>query len=133
MPLVVSETTSARAVAWRATIPDASELAISAWTLTEFSSAIGMKVRRRALTPSQGDGALALLDEVLLPRVLVLETQPTDYRLARSMLAEFALGLRAGDALHLAIASRCGAEQFVAFDRTLARAAALIGLRVASV
>lgn len=105
-----------------------SELAVSAWTLTEFTSAMGIKVRNREITHSQCEAARALLEGALFPNITVVEVTPTDFRLADSMLREFSLGLRAGDALHLATASRCAARQFVSSDRKLCDVAAALGL-----
>ncbi len=47
------------------------------------------------------------------------------------MLLECSLGLRSGDALHLAIAVRGSARQFVALDRDLGKAASAMGIAVA--
>jgi uncharacterized protein len=133
VPLFVSETTTARARAWRdsLTTRQSADLAASTWTITEFSSAIGLKVRSRALTADQGNIALALLSEEFLPRVAVVEAEPTDFRLAQAMLAEFSLGLRAGEALHLAIARRAEARQIVTLDAAMAKAAAKVNIPVA--
>ncbi len=48
---------------------------------------------------------------------------------AGRLLERFELGLRAGDALHLAIAQRLGTP-LVTLDRRLATAAAAVGLEV---
>lgn len=132
VPLIVPEPTSSRARSWfkRLDSRQTKELAVSAWVLTEFTSAMGIKVRNRELTRSQGEAAGALLEDALLPNVTVVEVTPTDFRLAETMLREFSLGLRAGDALHLATASRCAAQQFVCLDRKLCSVAEAMGLPV---
>lgn len=125
VPLFVPESDSVKVRLWRDALPlkrkDA--LAISAWGLTEFASAMGLKVRSRELTKSEADAALALLENVFVPHVTVLEVTPTDFKLAETMLRTFSLGLRAGDALHLAIAKRCAATSIMALDRNLRKAA----------
>jgi uncharacterized protein len=132
VPLIVPETTSSRARSWFERLDSAQTkaLAVSAWVLTEFTSAMGIKVRNREITRSQGEAARALLEDALLPNVSIIEVTPTDFRLAETMLREFSLGLRAGDALHLATASRCAAQQFVSLDRKLCNVAAALGLSV---
>lgn len=133
MPLIVPETTSSRARSWIDGLDSqqTKELTVSVWTLSEFTSAIGIKVRNRDITRGDGEAALALLEDALLANITVVEVTPTDFRLAETMLREFSLGLRAGDALHLATASRCAARQFVSLDRTLCNAAEVLGLAVA--
>ena len=135
VPLIVPETTSSRARSWfdRLDSRHTKDLAVSAWMLTEFTSAMGIKVRNRDITRSQGEAARALLEDALLPNITVVEVTATDFRLAETMLREFSLGLRAGDGLHLATASRCDAQQFVSLDRTLSKVAEAVGLRVASI
>ncbi len=132
VPLIVPEASSSRARSWFERLDSAQTkaLAVSAWVLTEFTSAMGIKVRNRELTRSQGESARALLEDALLPNVSIIEVTPTDFRLAETMLREFSLGLRAGDALHLATASRCAAQQFVSLDRKLCNVAAVLGLPV---
>ena len=132
VPLIVPETISSRARSWfdRLDLKSTKELALSAWALTEFTSAMGIKVRNREITSEQGKAARAFLEDALLPNMTVVEVTPTDFRLAETMLREFALGLRAGDALHLATASRCAAQQFVSLDRKLCRVAEALGLPV---
>ena len=53
-----------------------------------------------------------------------------DFLAAARMMERFDLGLRAGDALHVAIAQQAGAARLVTLDKVLARAAESLGLRV---
>ena len=133
VPLIVPESGSAKARAWRDRLNarQLREVALSAWTITEFASAIGLKIRQRELTQAQGDAALKIFHDLLVPSLTVLEPSATDFRLAETMLREFSLGQRAGDALHLAIAVRASARQFVALDRILCKAASAMGIAVA--
>ena len=132
VPLIVAESGSAKARAWRDGLPtrQVRELMLSAWTITEFTSAISMKIRQREITRAEGEGALDIFHDLLMPRLNVLEPIPTDFRFAETMLREFSHGLRAGDALHLAIAVRASARQFVTLDRDLRKAASAMGLAV---
>ncbi|MEO6021837.1 MAG: type II toxin-antitoxin system VapC family toxin [Burkholderiales bacterium] len=133
VPLIVPESGSAKVCAWRdrLTALQLREATLSAWTITEFASAIGLTIRQRDLTRAQGDAALKTFHDLLVPSLTVLEPVPTDFRLVETMLRECSLGLRAGDALHLAIAVRGSARPFVALDRDLCKAASAMGIAVA--
>ncbi len=135
VPLIVPEAVSEKARAWRDRLSatQRKELAVSAWTQTEFASAMGLKVRTGELTRNQADAALKLLHEELLQKVDLVEVTATDFRLAEAMLREFTSGLRACDALHLAIASRNEARLMAVLDKTLAKVAAWLGVAVASI
>jgi uncharacterized protein len=132
VPVFVRETESPRVLAWRNSLVTSqlSELAVSTWTVCEFTSAMGIKVRNRDITATQGEAARALLESVLLPKITIVEATPTDFRLAEIMLREFSIGLRAGDALHVAIASRCEVREFVSLDKKLCKVAEALGLPV---
>ena len=73
-----------------------------------------------------GERFSTLLDEnlrVVLPGV-------ADFDLCWKILARFDNGLRAGDALHLAIASNCAAEAIFTLDHGMIKAGRLLGLPV---
>jgi predicted nucleic acid-binding protein len=52
-----------------------------------------------------------------------------DYELAKASIQHFATKLRAGDALHLALASNNGAKTFYTLDEGLLNAAKLMNVR----
>lgn len=60
---------------------------------------------------------------VILPTAL-------DYELAREYLKQFAIGLRAGDDLHLAIASNHGATKILTLDEGMLKAGKQLKLPV---
>lgn len=92
-------------------------LAISDWTLTEFASAMGIKVRQKGLKPDQARTACRLLERLAADSLQVLTPARADFARASAYLDQHALGLRAGDALHLAIAENAGAETVFSTDR----------------
>lgn len=100
---------------------------ISRWTATEFSSAVALKQRTGQITPSQAALARSLFDEISQRRFDVVDIESADFACAGRMCSDFASALRAGDALHLAVAARCGAT-LVALDTTLLAACARHGV-----
>lgn len=111
--------------AWLAAQP-VDTLCISEWTLTEFSSALSMKVRLEILTLRERASVLATFAALREASFTTLPVSPTDYRIAAHFADHYSTGLRAGDALHLAIAYNHGLE-LCSLDKTLALAAEPLG------
>lgn len=84
-------------------------LAIGPWSTTELHSALGLKVRTKALSPPQADAVVDSFERQLAPGLLMLPLDPQDFRNADACLRGWDTALRAADALHLAIASGRGA------------------------
>jgi uncharacterized protein len=131
VPLFVPEPLSDPIRAWFDAEAGAT-LAISAWTLTEFASAMGIKVRDKGLRPEQAQTACALMQTLATASLRVFTPTRGNFEQAAAYLAQHALGLRAGDALHLAIAQDQNAERFYTLDRRLITAARKLKLRVES-
>jgi predicted nucleic acid-binding protein len=62
----------------------------------------------------------------------VLLPTAADYSRARGNLENHITGLRAGDAMHLAIAKNHAAEALNSFDKTMLKAGSIIGVNVTS-
>ena len=102
-------------------------LSVSDWVLTEFSAVLSMKIRMEILTSRERAtvlGAFAALRESSLSTLAV---SAMDYRIAAHFADDHASGLRAGDALHLAIAYNHGVE-LCSLDKTLVAAAEPMGV-----
>jgi predicted nucleic acid-binding protein len=84
-------------------------LAISPWSGTELHSALGLKVRTGGLTLEQAEAVLEGFERSLAPTLVMLEVGPQDFRNPDACLRGWSTALRAGDALHLAIAAGRGA------------------------
>lgn len=116
---------------WLARQPT-SELTISDWTVTEFASALSMKLRAGALGPTHRAAALSAFTRLCAESFRTLPAGREDFRAAARLADRSELNLRAGDALHLAICANAGAS-LCTLDRRLAAAAPRVGVQVRKV
>ncbi len=101
-------------------------LTISAWTLTEMASVGGIKQRTGAIDTVVRQQALANFQRFASAHLGLVEIDPADFR-AAAVFIDMPLNLRAGDALHLAVARRVGAR-LASLDRRMSEAADAIGV-----
>lgn len=106
------------------------ELAVSTWTATEFVSALGLKVRTRQLDQPAAAAALAAFREVAEGYFNWLPVSSADFRAASNYLEKWGLGLRAGDALHLAVARSNGVKKLLTLDERMLKAAKVLRIPV---
>lgn len=101
-------------------------LAISAWTLTEMASVGGIKQRMGAIDAGGRQLALANFQRFASAHLGMIEVDPADFR-AAAVFIDMPLNLRAGDALHLAVARRIGAR-LASLDKRMSEAARAVGV-----
>jgi uncharacterized protein len=80
------------------------ELTTSEWTITEFSSALSVKLTTKQIEIFHRNSALALFAHMTRSSLKILQITGTHFRSAAQLADQYALGIRAGDALHLAVA-----------------------------
>ncbi len=126
-PLILPEPTSDKIAAFIGTL-GAEHFTISHWTRIEFSSLLAREVRMGGLAPQAASRADARFDSMVSDSFTVLLPNAEDFGMEKQYLGQFETGLRAGDALHLAIAGNHGAKTIYSLDRTLLKAGSLLGL-----
>jgi len=106
----------------------AATLAVSEWVAAEFSSALALKMRSRQITATNRADALAAFARLVEESFTLLAISGLQFRTAARFADRYELGLRAGDALHLAICADHGAA-LCTLDRMLGKAGAALGVK----
>ncbi|CAN5166145.1 type II toxin-antitoxin system VapC family toxin [soil metagenome] len=97
-------------------------------TRIEFSSLLAREVRMGGLAATAAREVDAEFETVAAASLLILLPSVEDFELSKEYLARHQSGLRAGDALHLAIARNHGSERIYSLDNTLLKAGRSLGL-----
>jgi predicted nucleic acid-binding protein len=126
--LLVPEAHSDRADAWFAAQPTGS-LAISGWVTAEVSSALSIKLRTGAITLDRRAAALSAWNALRNASLLTLAMLEEHFEQAARIADRYDLGIRGGDALHLAIVRDSG-SRLATLDTRMAEAALQLGVAV---
>lgn len=121
VPLILPEAASGKVAKFLGGLL-AKDLAISHWTRVEFSSLLAREVRMGGMNAEAAAKADAKFESMVEESFAVLLPNGDDFNLAKEYLARHDTGLRAGDALHLAIAKNHGAKAIYSLDKTLLKA-----------
>jgi predicted nucleic acid-binding protein len=128
-PLIKMEATSAKIDAFVRDLAG-DQLTVSHWGRVEFSSLLFREVRMGRMDSREAADAEARFDTILSLSFSIIAPVPNDFDLAKHYLRRFETGLRAGDALHLAMASNHGARMIYSLDKGLVKAGEILGLPV---
>ena len=131
VPLFIREPKSEVVIAW---IESSGErLAISEWSLVEFASAAAIKARTGQATATLVKQAATRVHEFAEKHCTVAVPGREEFRRAAEWVGDDALKLRAGDALHLAIAASLGAQGILCLDEAMVESAKLLGMNVVAI
>jgi uncharacterized protein len=131
VPLFIREPKSEAVLSW---IESSGErLAISEWTLVEFASAAAIKVRTGQTAANLAKQATARVHAFAKKPWAVAVPEREESRRTLALAGDDALKLRAGDALHLAIAASLSAQGILCLDEVMIESARSLGICVVTV
>ncbi len=100
---------------------------ISDWVLTEFSSALALKLRSKQIDAAYRAAVLTQFGRFVEDSLTVAPVSRSHFRTAALFTDQHRLGLRSGNALHLAVCAGLGATMCT-LDRGMAEAGASLGV-----
>ncbi|MHB8530594.1 MAG: type II toxin-antitoxin system VapC family toxin [Caulobacteraceae bacterium] len=127
VPILVRQDASGRAAAFLSSMREAP--VVSELAAVEVASALARLVRMKLLGDRSADVLLHEFDSWRALAARGADSQGSDIRLAGVFVRRFDLGLRAPDAIHLAICRR-GDHRLVSLDARLATASEALGIQV---
>ena len=128
IPLFIPEPTSDAVDAWFEAFDDT--LISSDWILTEFASALSIKVRRTEIEQKQAQAAWKDFESFCQSGLRLVPVSRQAFGQAAQLVRNVSSALRSGDSLHLSMALEAGAASIATADDTLAKNAQSMGLAV---
>jgi uncharacterized protein len=131
VPLFIREPSTDTVIDWLESSGE--RIAISEWTLVEFASAAAIKLRTGQATAKLAKQATARMHEFTEKHCTIAVPERENFRRAAELAGNDTLKLRAGDALHLAIAESLNTQVILCLDDAMIESAKLLGMVVATV
>ena len=100
---------------------------ISDWVITEFAAALSVKLRINQLRVEDRARAMSLFTQLRAESLAVTPVTRDHFTTATRFAEQYGIGLRAGDALHVAIGAEQGAT-ICTLDKRLAESATVLGV-----
>jgi predicted nucleic acid-binding protein len=131
VPAFIHEPKSGEVLAW---IEASGErLAISEWSITEFASAVAIKVRTGRVSAALAKQAWTRFLDFAKKHCLVAVPNRSEFRRAAALAGDPSLHLRAADAMHLAIAEAVQVKGVLSFDEAMVESAKALGLNTVTI
>ena len=131
VPVFIREPKSEAVISWLESSGE--RLAISEWSLVEFASAATIKVRTGQVAPNLAKQSTARAREFARKHCTVAVPGREEFRRAAELAGDGSLKLRAGDALHLAIAESLGAQGILCLDAAMSSSAKSLRMNVVAI
>ena len=128
VPLFVSEPASGQVEAWFAACDE--PLVSSDWMVSEFGSALAIKTRTGALSARDANAVWRSFEDFCHSGLRLAAVSRRAFAQAAALARHPAHGLRAGDALHLAVAREIGARSMATLDDLMATNAKRLMIKV---
>jgi len=128
VPVFIREAKSEAVIGWLESSGE--RLSISEWSLVEFASAAAIKVRTGQVAPNLAKQSTARVYEFAQKHCTVAVPGREEFRRAAELAGDDSLKLRAGDALHLAIAESLSAQGILCLDDAMIASARSLGMNV---
>lgn len=126
--LLVPEPRTADVNAWFAGLSEIP--ASSDWLLTEFASAISIKVRSGELSAANAKAVRKEFEMLTVSGLRIVAVSRAAFRDAADLAKQHAHRLRAGDALHLAVAREVNAKSVATLDNVMSANAERLKMKV---
>lgn len=110
-------------------INSSAKMISSTWAFTEFSSALSLKVRTGQITEKQSREAWKKFDGLCQNDIELLPIENKVYYSAGILVIGSKSNLRAGDALHLAVAKQLKSKSLATLDKVLAKNASNVKIQ----
>jgi predicted nucleic acid-binding protein len=131
VPVFIREPKSEAVIGWFESSGE--RLAISEWSLVEFASAAAIKVRTGQTAASLAKQAAARARGFAQTHCRIAVPGREEFRRAAELAGDQNLKLRAGDALHLAIAGSLNVRGILCLDDAMIEGARSLGMAVVTV
>lgn len=118
VPLFTVEPRTQAVTSWFAGLSDTPTA--SDWLLTEFHSALSIKLRTGQINEASAKRARKEFEVLADGGLRIVPVSRSAFVHAAKMVRQHKYGLRSGDSLHLAVALELGANQMATLDTTLA-------------
>ena len=130
VPVFVGEVRSAAVTRWLS-VQQLGDLCSAIWCVSELASALSLKTRQRQIQPDvAGDAWQSFVEACDDGMLHLLAVEQDDFKFAAHLCRDSSSGLRAADALHLAVALRIQCKSLLSFDTVLNRNAVAQGLNL---